>query len=55
MAEIAIIGADIQEIIGCAIAFKILFNLPIWIGILITFVDTFLILMIQYYKIDKIE
>lgn len=55
MAEIAIIGADIQEIIGSAIALNILFNLKIWVGVLITLVDTFLILLIQYYKFDKIE
>eukprot|EP01018_Ginkgo_biloba_P014798 Gb_30457 [translate_table: standard] len=43
MAEIAIIGADIQEVIGSAIALKILTNgiLPLWAGVLITALDWF--------------
>ena len=36
MTELAIIGSDIQEVVGSAIAFKILFNWPIWVGVLIT-------------------
>ena len=38
MAELALIGADIQEVIGSAIAIKILSNgvLPLWSGVVIT-------------------
>lgn len=34
MAEIAIIGSDIQEVIGCAIAITLLSRgyIPIWVG-----------------------
>ncbi|KAJ1949774.1 hypothetical protein IWQ62_006680, partial [Dispira parvispora] len=32
VAEIAIIGSDIQEIVGTAVALRILFRLPIWAG-----------------------
>lgn len=34
MAEIAIIGSDIQEVIGCAIAITLLSQgyIPIWMG-----------------------
>lgn len=41
MAELALIGADIQEVIGSAIALKILTNgfLPLWAGVLITAFD----------------
>lgn len=41
MAELALIGADIQEVIGSAIAIKILSNgvLPIWSGVIITAFD----------------
>lgn len=41
MAEIALIGADIQEVIGSAIALKILSRgwLPLWAGVLITASD----------------
>lgn len=41
MAELALIGADIQEVIGSAIAIQILSNgyLPLWVGVLITASD----------------
>lgn len=41
MAEVALIGADIQEVIGSAIAIQILSNgvLPIWVGVIITASD----------------
>lgn len=41
MAEIAMIGADIQEVIGSAIAIKILSRgfLPLWAGVVITALD----------------
>lgn len=41
MAEVALIGADIQEVIGSAIAIKILSRgvLPLWAGVLITASD----------------
>lgn len=41
MAELALIGADIQEVIGSAIAIQILSRglLPLWAGVLITAAD----------------
>jgi len=36
MTELAIIGSDIQEVIGSAIAFRILFGWELWIGCLVT-------------------
>lgn len=41
MAEVALIGADIQEVIGSAIAIQILSRgfLPLWAGVLITAAD----------------
>lgn len=41
MAELALIGADIQEVIGSAIAINILSNgfLPLWSGVIITALD----------------
>ena len=41
MAEVALIGADIQEVIGSAIAIKILSNgvVPLWAGVVITALD----------------
>jgi NRAMP (natural resistance-associated macrophage protein)-like metal ion transporter len=41
MTEITIVGADIQEVIGTAIAIQILSNvyIPLWVGVLITAAD----------------
>jgi NRAMP (natural resistance-associated macrophage protein)-like metal ion transporter len=55
MAEIAIIGSDIQEVIGTAIAFKILFGFPIWLGAIITMLDTFTFLFIHACGVRKLE
>ncbi|CAI2385397.1 unnamed protein product [Moneuplotes crassus] len=55
MAEIAIIGSDIQEVIGTAIAFKILFGFPIWVGAIITILDTFTFLFIHACGVRKLE
>ncbi|CAI2386614.1 unnamed protein product [Moneuplotes crassus] len=55
MAEIAIIGSDIQEVIGTAIAFKILFGFPIWVGSIITILDTFTFLFIHACGVRKLE
>lgn len=55
MAEIAIIGSDIQEVIGTAIAFKILFGFPIWLGAIITILDTFTFLFIHACGVRKLE
>lgn len=38
-----------------AVAFQILFGLPLWAGALITAVDTFTFLMFQYFGIRKLE
>jgi len=53
--ELAIIGCDLQEIVGSAIAFQILFGFPLWLGCLITFIDTFTFLMIHYWGVRKLE
>lgn len=41
LTELAIIGADVQQVIGSAIAFRILSNgvIPLWAGVLITGID----------------
>jgi len=55
MTEIAIIGSDIQEVLGSATALFILFGLPLWVGALITILDSFLFLFIHYYGVRKLE
>eukprot|EP01133_Synstelium_polycarpum_P021332 gene21332-25620_t len=57
MTELAIIGSDIQEVIGTAIAIQILSNghIPLWAGVLITAADSFTFLMLENYGIRKLE
>ncbi|KAL6527356.1 Natural resistance-associated macrophage protein 2 [Orobanche gracilis] len=57
MAEVALIGADIQEVIGSAIAIQILSRgvLPIWAGVLITASDCFIFLLLENYGVRKLE
>ncbi|EAS05370.1 NRAMP (natural resistance-associated macrophage protein) metal ion transporter family protein (macronuclear) [Tetrahymena thermophila SB210] len=55
MAEIAIIGSDIQEVLGSAIALQILFGLKLWIGVLLTITTTVLILLVKYIGMRALE
>ncbi|XP_047311127.1 metal transporter Nramp3-like isoform X2 [Impatiens glandulifera] len=57
MAELALIGADIQEVIGSAIAIKILSNgfVPLWAGVVITACDCFIFLLLENYGVRKLE
>jgi Mn2+/Fe2+ NRAMP family transporter len=54
MTEIAIITSDIQEVIGSAIAMKILFGLDLVWGVCLTALDTFTFLLIHYYGVRKV-
>ncbi|NXU51443.1 NRAM1 protein, partial [Turnix velox] len=51
MIEMAIIGSDMQEVIGTAIAFSLLSagRIPLWGGVLITIVDTLFFLFLDKY------
>ena len=57
MIEIAIIGSDMQEVIGTALALYILSNkmIPLWGGVLITIADTFTFLGLDKYGLRKLE
>ena len=55
MIELAVIGSDIQEVLGSALAFKILFGLPLWAGVLITAADTFTFLFLHAFGVRKLE
>ncbi|MDY3529586.1 Nramp family divalent metal transporter [Riemerella anatipestifer] len=46
-AEIAIAATDLAEVIGAAIALNLLFRLPLTVGIAITVIDVFIILILQ--------
>ena len=45
--ELAIVACDLAEVIGTAIALKLLFGIPLVVGALITALDAFLLLMLM--------
>lgn len=57
MIEVAIIGSDMQEVIGTAIALYLLSNklIPLWMGVVITVVDTFLFLTLDRFGLRRLE
>ncbi|KAJ6685369.1 SOLUTE CARRIER PROTEIN FAMILY 11 MEMBER [Salix purpurea] len=55
LAELAVIAADIPEVIGTAFALNILFHIPVWAGVLMTGFSTLLLLGLQKYGIRKLE
>uniref|UniRef100_A0A6I8NGA1 Natural resistance-associated macrophage protein 1 n=1 Tax=Ornithorhynchus anatinus TaxID=9258 RepID=A0A6I8NGA1_ORNAN len=57
MMEVAIVGSDMQEVIGTAIAFSLLSSgrIPLWGGVLITITDTLVFLFLDKYGLRKLE
>lgn len=55
LCELAIAACDLAEVIGSAIALKLLFGIPILYGVLITAVDVLLILLLQHKGFRAIE
>ncbi|XP_071701969.1 metal transporter Nramp6.1-like [Rutidosis leptorrhynchoides] len=55
LAEVAVIAADIPEVIGTAFALNILFKIPVWVGVLFTGFSTLLLLGLQKYGVRKLE
>ncbi|OZC09231.1 metal ion transporter, metal ion transporter family [Onchocerca flexuosa] len=57
MIEIAIIGSDMQEVIGTSIAIYLASNgaIPLYLGVLTTVMDTFLFLFLDTYGFRKLE
>eukprot|EP00798_Chlamydomonas_sp_ICE-L_P032361 gene32361-5052_t len=57
MAEVAIIGSDIQEVVGSAIAILLLSGgrIPLWGGVLITALDSFALLYIEKIGVRLLE
>lgn len=54
-AELAIAACDLAEVLGMAIGLKLLFDLPLWLGICITVLDTFLLLFLLHVGIRRLE
>ncbi|MBC7552985.1 MAG: Nramp family divalent metal transporter [Taibaiella sp.] len=55
LAEIAIAACDLAEILGMAIGLNLLFGLPLIWGVLVTLLDTFLLLYLQKLGMRKME
>jgi len=55
LCEVAIAACDLAEVLGSAIGLQLLFGLPLMYGVLITALDTFLILFLHQAGIRKME
>lgn len=55
LAEIAITATDLAEVLGSAIALQLLFGLPLLYGVLLTALDTLLLLFLSHLGIRKLE
>src|SRR5689334_2719965 len=55
LAEIAITACDLAEVLGSAIALQLLFGLPLIWGVILTALDTFLLLLLSHAGIRKLE
>lgn len=55
LCEIAIIACDLAEVIGTAIALKLLFGLPLVVGAIITAVDVVLVLWLMHRGFRALE
>ena len=55
IAEIAIVATDMAEVIGTAIGLQLLFGLPLWIGVVLTALDVFLVLALERFGFRKLE
>ena len=54
LAEIAIAACDLAEVLGMAIGLQLLFDLPLMIGVVISVLDTFILLFLINFGIKKI-
>ena len=55
LCEVAIAACDLAEVLGTAIGLKLLLNIPLLYGVIITGFDTMLFLVIQNFGIRKME
>ena len=55
LAELAIVATDLAELIGAAIALKLLFGLPLAVGVLLTALDAFLVLWLMERGVRWVE
>ncbi|MGH6938613.1 Nramp family divalent metal transporter [Hypericibacter sp.] len=55
LCELAIIACDLAEVIGTAIALKLLFGIPLLVGVCLTTADVVLILLLQHKGFRRLE
>lgn len=55
LAEISIISCDLAEVLGSALAFKLLFGVSLPVGVALTALDTFLVLGLQGQGFRRVE
>ena len=55
LAQIAIIACDFAEVLGTALALKLLFGLPLSWGVALTALDTIIVLMLQGKGVFRVE
>jgi len=55
ISELAIIASDVPEVIGTALALKLIFNIPTWVGVLLTSMSTMVFLGLQSFGVRKLE
>ena len=55
LCEVAIVACDLAEVLGAAIALKLLFGLPLVIGVVVTALDTLLLLWLTRFGIRMVE
>ncbi|EPS63802.1 metal transporter, partial [Genlisea aurea] len=54
LAEVSVVACDIPEVIGTAFALNMLFNIPLWCGVLITGLSTLMLLLLQQYGVSML-
>jgi Mn2+ and Fe2+ transporters of the NRAMP family len=55
LCEIAICACDLAEVIGTAIALNLLFGMPMMLGVCVTALDVFVILLLQRHGFRQLE
>src|SRR5215813_9244738 len=55
LAELAIVATDVAEVLGSALALKLLFGLPLWVGVLVTALDTLIVLALNHQGFRQLE
>ncbi|MBC9035166.1 Nramp family divalent metal transporter [Sphingomonas sp. JC676] len=55
LAELAIVATDIAEVLGTALAFNLLLGVPLWAGVLLTGLDTLIVLGLKGHGFRQLE